>query len=258
MVDESVGFASSVNGRVFKTTNYGASWTSVDTGTGVGLVGFYLPDAPTLHDLHSFPTRRSSDLLLLDVAYVGNHGTKLMVLADWNQARHHQLDRKSTRLNSSHITISYAVFCLKKKPRHHLGHHGHRYGRRVRRLRLIGERPRLQDHQLRRQLDLRRHRNRSWARRFLFTGCTHPPRSTLFPYTTLFRSPVARRRLCGQPRDQADGAGRLEPGAAPSARSEEHTSELQSHHDLVCRLLLEKKTSASPGTSRTSIWSTSP
>src|SRR6266571_4616486 len=60
-----------------------------------------------------------------------------------------------------------------------------------------------------------------------------PPRSTLFPYTTLFRS---RAAAPGRP-------GRRPPrsGPPPSARSEEHTSELQSHVNLVCRLLLEKK-----------------
>src|SRR5438132_8043252 len=69
-----------------------------------------------------------------------------------------------------------------------------------------------------------------------------PPRSTLFPYTTLFRS---------SPRPSPSGSGRM--AARPSVnlaqcaipdhceRSEEHTSELQSHSDLVCRLLLEKK-----------------
>src|SRR5437667_5439829 len=60
-----------------------------------------------------------------------------------------------------------------------------------------------------------------------------PPRSTLFPYTTLFRS------------EHAHGDRRRAPWtsgiARPPIRSEEHTSELQSHHDLVCRLLLEKK-----------------
>src|SRR5947207_3924415 len=63
-----------------------------------------------------------------------------------------------------------------------------------------------------------------------------PPRSTLFPYTTLFRSTDRGRR------------GRTFSGTEPVAsaahrigRSEEHTSELQSHSDLVCRLLLEKK-----------------
>src|SRR5471032_962135 len=62
-----------------------------------------------------------------------------------------------------------------------------------------------------------------------------PPRSTLFPYTTLFRSSALR----------PSGASSPTPASAAVAsvpcRSEEHTSELQSHHDLVCRLLLEKK-----------------
>src|SRR5437773_5022112 len=71
-----------------------------------------------------------------------------------------------------------------------------------------------------------------------------PPRSTLFPYTTLFRSgridpgaPARFRDHRSRPfqHDDAAEAG----GCLP--RSEEHTSELQSHHDLVCRLLLEKK-----------------
>src|SRR2546427_8319119 len=74
-----------------------------------------------------------------------------------------------------------------------------------------------------------------------------PPRSTLFPYTTLFRSPFpAARRLpgghqepAGRRHDQARGERR--PRAADEDRSEEHTSELQSQSNLVCRLLLEKK-----------------
>src|SRR6476646_253602 len=62
-----------------------------------------------------------------------------------------------------------------------------------------------------------------------------PPRSTLFPYTTLFRSRTPDRR---GPRGR-----RRRHGWQPTRpRSEEHTSELQSHSDLVCRLLLEKKT----------------
>src|SRR3712207_8509380 len=77
-----------------------------------------------------------------------------------------------------------------------------------------------------------------------------PPRSTLFPYTTLFRSPSdggstargpraarTRRTPCRRPPCPA-GRARW-PGASP--RSEEHTSELQSRQYLVCRLLLEKK-----------------
>src|SRR2546427_7895197 len=75
-----------------------------------------------------------------------------------------------------------------------------------------------------------------------------PPRSTLFPYTTLFRSHVD-----GQRRNQAQAAGaaRAQPVGIVHAlplhkemlceRSEEHTSELQSQSNLVCRLLLEKK-----------------
>src|SRR2546421_8954108 len=74
---------------------------------------------------------------------------------------------------------------------------------------------------------------------FFFLMIRRPPRSTLFPYTTLFRS--AERRL----HDALIGRGVIgehavvDVGVAP--RSEEHTSELQSRSDLVCRLLLEKK-----------------
>src|SRR5260370_2636314 len=64
-----------------------------------------------------------------------------------------------------------------------------------------------------------------------------PPRSTLFPYTTLFRSPRPDR----VPELRSSSSGRCPARSAPSARSEEHTSELQSHLNLVCRLLLEKK-----------------
>src|SRR5690242_17497648 len=140
----------------------------------------------------------------------------------WCRARRHhprrqpdRRDRKSTRLNSSHMSISYAVFCLKTIPR--------------------------------------------------------PPRSTPFPYTTLFRSvgrfdaeetvTVVSACQCRQrPLDHRNGvripkfpeelnAARCRslvsraapPSSAPTRppRSEEHTSELQSHVNLVCRLLLE-------------------
>src|SRR2546430_6734417 len=79
---------------------------------------------------------------------------------------------------------------------------------------------------------------------FFFLMIRRPPRSTLFPYTTLFRS------LRGAPRFDANeqiarGPLRLLParprGCDGFARSEEHTSELQSQSNLVCRLLLEKK-----------------
>src|SRR5437773_7418261 len=70
-----------------------------------------------------------------------------------------------------------------------------------------------------------------------------PPRSTLFPYTTLFRSDDARHLSGGDRTTEgaAGGAGGGRTGGRRPGRSEEHTSELQSHHDLVCRLLLEKK-----------------
>src|SRR2546429_4609387 len=71
-----------------------------------------------------------------------------------------------------------------------------------------------------------------------------PPRSTLFPYTTLFRSARSFRRPY-QPVSALQSLGALRPGTVALAiggpRSEEHTSELQSRLHLVCRLLLEKK-----------------
>src|SRR5260221_2840211 len=86
-----------------------------------------------------------------------------------------------------------------------------------------------------------------------------PPRSTLFPYTTLFRSHfddysrqvdvIAREfnhRLKIVPRDQLRG----------EIRSEEHTSELQSHSDLVCRLLLEKKNKTKRNGNRNGMYDT--
>src|SRR2546428_3409235 len=68
-----------------------------------------------------------------------------------------------------------------------------------------------------------------------------PPRSTLFPYTTLFRSDVANGILLALDRGRPGEAYVL--GGELMTRSEEHTSELQSRSDLVCRLLLEKKKS---------------
>src|SRR5438552_10503176 len=74
-----------------------------------------------------------------------------------------------------------------------------------------------------------------------------PPRSTLFPYTTLFRSPApARRVLRAAVRRAARGLDRRRLPLRPSPRSEEHTSELQSPDHLVCRLLLEKKKNIQP------------
>src|SRR3712207_8286445 len=90
---------------------------------------------------------------------------------------------------------------------------------------------------------------------FFFLMIRRPPRSTLFPYTTLFRSRTRtgaprRPRRRGRRRCGRRAAGRARPArrrttARPPARgrrrSEEHTSELQSRQYLVCRLLLEKK-----------------
>src|SRR4051812_49508319 len=70
-----------------------------------------------------------------------------------------------------------------------------------------------------------------------------PPRSTLFPYTTLFRSQVRARAEVGLAVQRAPAVHRQRTAADQQVvpRSEEHTSELQSHVNLVCRLLLEKK-----------------
>src|SRR2546423_5826768 len=75
---------------------------------------------------------------------------------------------------------------------------------------------------------------------FFFLMIRRPPRSTLFPYTTLFRS-LDRARHPGAARPGGRRLGRSRGGAPQVARSEEHTSELQSLAYLVCRLLLEKK-----------------
>src|SRR5438034_8474664 len=86
---------------------------------------------------------------------------------------------------------------------------------------------------------------------FFFLLIRRPPRSTLFPYTTLFRTlanlfhtRVFDVILCHNILEYCDDARAVLSGAARAlrdSRSEEHTSELQSHSDLVCRLLLEKK-----------------
>src|SRR3712207_7467479 len=92
---------------------------------------------------------------------------------------------------------------------------------------------------------------------FFFLMIRRPPRSTLFPYTTLFRSaeePGERAQLIvrgaageeavvllAAERPEADPDARLEVPELVAGRSEEHTSELQSRQYLVCRLLLEKK-----------------
>src|SRR5215510_12361575 len=138
-------------------------------------------------------------------------------------------DRKSTRLNSSHVAISYAVFCLKKKKT--------RPGSDWAYWKVVAET----------FVALRRLDSHTLAvcggdviLLFFFLMIRRPPRSTLFPYTTLFR-PCARRRR-GRRVATAAGCRRAgSPARGPRPRSEEHTSELQSRGHLVCRLLLEKK-----------------
>src|SRR5712664_3503230 len=153
-------------------------------------------------------------------------------------------DRKSTRLNSSHDQNSYAVFCWKKKTSA-----------------LFQLRPANSSEDFYKELQLLVTNNDSQAsakaqlvsltmslkKVFFFLMIRRPPRSTLFPYTTLFRSRSrrgCRPRRCLSRRD----------GALPwRSRSEEHTSELQSRSELVCRLLLakKKKKTKRPRSSRT-------
>src|SRR5690348_17826149 len=85
---------------------------------------------------------------------------------------------------------------------------------------------------------------------FFFSLIPPPPTSTLFPYTTLFRSAFSRGHRRHIPPASHARQSRLSSPTAPrcSRRSEEHTSELQSPVHLVCRLLLEKKKFAQPPT----------
>src|SRR2546430_3227837 len=110
----------------------------------------------------------------------------------------------------------------------------------------------------------------SRARRFFFLMIRRPPRSPLFPYTTLFRS-VHRDRRPDPHRHRetrraaARSAQAADAGRQGGERSEEHTSELQSQSNLVCRLLLEKKivtilppTSTKSASLTFTCWSSSP
>src|SRR5882762_11030009 len=84
---------------------------------------------------------------------------------------------------------------------------------------------------------------------FFFLMIRRPPISTLFPYTTLFRSGLLHVHAGGCSQDPLD---LLRAGIGDRPRSEEHTSELQSHLNIVCRLLLEKKKPSRTGTLRES------
>src|SRR5260370_41045132 len=88
---------------------------------------------------------------------------------------------------------------------------------------------------------------------FFFLMIRRPPRSTLFPYTTLFRSVQSQylaRMAAEAPEDVARAFEEMDDGGNPAVRSEEHTFELQSHLNIVCRLLLEKKKDRQTGRSR--------
>src|SRR2546430_15836636 len=76
---------------------------------------------------------------------------------------------------------------------------------------------------------------------FFFLMIRRPPRSTLFPYTTLFRSSSPTGTRCSPTSGSRAPSSRPVGSTSPRSRSEEHTSELQSQSNLVCRLLLEKK-----------------
>src|SRR6202521_4568692 len=139
-------------------------------------------------------------------------------------------DRKSTRLNSSHLRISYAVFCLKKKNFAHVLEKSLRNavtinGRQSKLRALASVEVMTASSQL------------AIAYFIFFLMIRRPPRSPLFPYPTLFRSTAASR--AGSRPSTAMSANL--PGRRDSPRrerSEEHTSELQSPQNLVCRLLL--------------------
>src|SRR4051794_10087555 len=187
----------------------------------------FVKSAAALPDPLSFPTRRSSDL-----AFQHRHPGPIDRDGQLRPPREFQRggrscpDRKSTRLNSSHPSISYAVFCLKKNNEH---------GSPVR---LVVP-------------HLYLWKSAKWLQSFDFlvddapcfcevSRC--PPRSTLFPYTTLFRSRLpAPAPWPNRSRRTASPPARVPARGAKLSRSEEHTSELQSPVHLVCRLLLEKK-----------------
>src|SRR3954464_7913613 len=124
-------------------------------------------------------------------------------------------DRKSTRLNSSHTIISYAAFCLKKQPDRLRGgffHGAHQFYR------------------------CKLARSRQFANRVLFFFNDTAP-TEIYPLSLHDALPICEDQQHEREPDRA----RVVDQQEPAARSEEHTSELQSHDNLVCRLLLEKK-----------------
>src|SRR6266498_4019595 len=143
-----------------------------------------------------------------------------------------RIDRKSTRLNSSHVRSSYAVFCLKKKKKNYKKDYQLKKKTRKNKQKtltasLIKELEYMFKISLQKNIYF-----------FFFLMIRRPPRSTHFPYTTLFRSlPHSERLRPGWQRGPAQGQAQR-AGKPQQLRSEEHTSELQSRPHLVCRLLL--------------------
>src|SRR3954462_2358095 len=146
-------------------------------------------------------------------------------------------DRKSTRLNSSHTIISYAVFCFKKKKKKQRMNEKGVSGRTAVWI-LRFSSPALTTPTPLPFVTLNnRYSCPPLLFFFFFLMIRGPPRSTLFPYPTLFRSAAATCGSACPPPLRRAGTG----SRSPAARSEEHTSELQSHENLVCRLLLETR-----------------
>src|ERR1039457_1934226 len=150
------------------------------------------------------------------------------------------IDRKSTRLNSSHLVISYAVFCLKKKkegsivPRAASHHRTWTDGPGVVRARQRRQRPPL-------RADHRGHMHLLCAARFFFfLMIRRPPRSTLFPYTTLFRSSTATSGLCCAPACSI-------PDASRTSRDRKSTRLNSSHLVISYAVFCLKKNKALVG-----------
>src|SRR4051794_12405982 len=178
---------------------------------------------PPRSTLFPYTTLFRSAAAVLD-RVVQQRGDRLVLAAAHLEHERRHADRKSTRLNSSHPSISYAVFCLKKKIRG---------GGVVRRPGVV---------ELRSVDDAREVGRLAW-RLFFFNDTATTEIYTLSLHDAL---PICRRR----PRPRRAAARRSpRPRCRPSRaratsrRSEEHTSELQSPVHLVCRLLLEKKNS---------------
>src|SRR2546426_1157882 len=171
--------------------------------------------------------------------------------ASRNRSAGTTLDRKSTRLNSSHLVISYAVFCLKKK-------------KKEKTQKLHKKKPNTLTKPTQQQSECvaAHHTPRSHIflllsahlfLTFLFLSCLSPPLFSFFfffndtatteIYTLSLHDalPISERRRGGRDDPERRAVRQPEPLGRHDVRSEEHTSELQSPCNLVCRLLLEKK-----------------